>query len=75
MNVTGREIRRIDSYKTQDNKLYHCLFLPEAKIALAIGAFQVNDTSGVKGDICIDATSEEEARRGIHSVLAPGDFI
>ena len=58
MSVTKRQIQQIGRYQIQEGKWYHCLFVPEAKIALAVGPFQVNDTSGVKGDICIDATSE-----------------
>ena len=76
MNATKREIRQMGTYQTREGEKYYCLFLPDAKIALAVGPCRVSDSStGVKGDVCIDASSEEEAREGMRTVLGSGDFV
>jgi hypothetical protein len=77
-NYSGRkEIKMIELgiYQTVDDKEYDCHFLPEGKVAQAIGPLPKGDQIGSRGVAFeVKAETENEAKQNLAKEIGPGHW-
>ncbi len=63
-------------YVAKDGKKYDCRFLPDYKLAFAIGPLPEPENGAVSRGIVAEvfADSEESARRNLNKVIGEGSF-
>jgi len=62
-------------YQTLDGKEYDCHFLPEGKVAQAIGPLPEGDQIGSRGvALEVSAETEQEAKQKLAEAIGPGHW-